>query len=375
MVKFGDTDLPVVQNIVRRKRRILDTQRIVGASVGAKRDGGGFGREYTIQGVLAGPNIEAKMLEIMALAGQAKKLDLEDYTTPTLCIMLTPRFRKQSEKPARYFYELPFVQIESVKQRWLWDSAIISEILSGYLRPELRTLSDSAIVTEILAWIGNYTAPLSDGPVISEVLAGYLRPEIRSLQDSPQVGEALSYETQLWAFRELFDSAVITEILSGFLLPETRTLTDSPTITELLNAFLRPEVRALSDYSVISEVLSGELIPLIQLEERWLYDYPEITEAPSGMLIYKTPVTANIVVKRRQSPSYSYQAQSATPLKEATSPSYAYTVIARVARVLRGDPPLPLGMYWFIDAISPSCECAYLAPTSPARVAKITVTS
>jgi len=375
LVKFGDADLPVVQNIVRKKRRIFDSQRIIGASVAAKRDGGGFGREYAIQGVLTGPNIEAKMLEIMALAGQAKKLDLEDYTTPTLCIMLTPRFRKQSEKPARYFYELPFVQIESVKQRWLWDSAIISEILSGYLRPELRALSDSAIVTEILAWIGNYTAPLSDGPVISEILAGYLRPEIRSLQDSPAISEALSYETELWAVRNLYDSMLPTEILAGCLLPETRTLTDTPTIGELPNGFLRPEVRTLSDYPIISEVLSGELIPLIQLEERWLYDYPQITEILSGMLIYKTPVNAYFArITRRVSPSYSYQAQSVTPFKEAISPSYAYTVIARAARVLRGDPPLPINPYWFIDAISPSYEYAALAPSSPVRVAKVTVT-
>jgi len=374
LVKFGDTDLPVVQNIVRRRRRILDTQRIVGASVGAKRDGGGFGREYKIQGVLAGPNIEAKMLEIMALSGQAKKLDLEDYTTPTLCIMLTPRFRKQSEKPARYFYELPFVQIESVKQRWLWDSAIISEILSGYLRPELRTLSDSAIVTEILAWIGNYTAPLSDGPVISEVLAGYLRPEIRSLQDSPQVGEALSYETELWAVRNLHDSMLPTEILNGFLLPETRTLTDTPTIGELLNGFLRPEIRALSDYPTTSEILSGELVPLIQLEERWLYDYPAITDILSGMLIYKTPVNAYLTPRRRQpSPSYSYQAQNAS-LKEASSPSYGYAA-SRVNRpILRPDPPVPLNVYWFLDAISPSYE--YVVPTQVyVRVCRVTVTS
>jgi len=334
LVKFGDADLPVVQNIVRKKRRIFDSQRIIGASVAAKRDGGGFGREYAIQGVLTGPNIEAKMLEIMALAGQAKKLDLEDYTTPTLCIMLTPRFRKQSEKPARYFYELPFVQIESVKQRWLWDSAIISEILSGYLRPE-----------------------------------------IRSLQDSPAISEALSYETELWAVRNLYDSMLPTEILAGCLLPETRTLTDTPTIGELPNGFLRPEVRTLSDYPIISEVLSGELIPLIQLEERWLYDYPQITEILSGMLIYKTPVNAYFArITRRVSPSYSYQAQSVTPFKEAISPSYAYTVIARAARVLRGDPPLPINPYWFIDAISPSYEYAALAPSSPVRVAKVTVT-
>jgi len=353
LVKFGDADLPVVQNIVRKKRRIFDSQRVVGASVAAKRDGGGFGREYTIQGVLTGPDIEAKMLEIMALAGQAKKLDLEDCTTPTLCIMLTPRFRKQSEKPSRYFYELPFVQIESVKQRWLWDSAIISEILSGYLQPELRTLSDSAIVTDILAWIGNYTAPLSDSPLISEILAGYLRPEIRSLQDSPAISEALSYETELWAVRNLYDSMLPTEILAGFLLPETRTLTE---------------------YPIISEVLSGDLVPLIQLEERWLYDYPAITEILSGMLIYKTPVNAYFTPRRRQSsPSYSYQAQSAS-LKEASSPSYGYAA-SRVNRpILRPDPPVPLNVYWFLDAISPSYECA--VPTRACvRVCRVAVTS
>jgi len=369
LVKFGDVDLPVVQNIVRRKRRILDTQRIVGASVGAKRDGGGFGREYTIQGVLTGPNIEAKMLEIMALAGQAKKLDLEDYTTPTLCIMLTPRFKRQSEKPARYFYELPFVQIESVKQRWLWDSAIISEILSGYLRPEIRTLADPAAITELLqGFLRPELRELSDSAPISELLK-WIANYATTLQDSPEISEVLSYETQLWGVRNLYDSVVITEILSGFLVPETRALADAPIISELLSGFLRPEIRALSDYLIISEVLSGELIPLIQEEVRWLYDAAVITEILSGMLIYKTPVTANIVVKRRQSPSYSYQAQSTTPFKEAVSPSYAYTVVTRIARVLRGDPPLPLGMYWFIDAISPSCE--YAVPSRIVRVCHV----
>jgi len=374
LVKFGDVDLPIVQNIVQKKRRIFDSQRIVGATVGAKRDGGGFGREFTIQGVLTGADIEAKMLEIMALAGQAKKLDLEDFTTPVLCIMLTPRFRKQSEKPKRYFYELPFVQIESAKQRWLWDSAIITEVLTYFIRPELRTLSDNPIITEVLqGFLRPELRELSDSALISEVLK-WIANYTATLQDSPEISEALSYETELWAVRNLYDSAAITEILAGFLLPETRILSDSPIISELLNGFLRPEVRALSDYPIISEVLSGELIPLILLEERWLYDYPVITEILSGMLIYKTPVTANIVVKRRQSPSYAYQAQSITPFKEAVSPSYGYAA-SRVNRpVLRPDPPYPMGIYWFIDAISPSCE--YAVPTRACvRVCRVTVTS
>jgi len=305
MVKFGDTELPHVQGIRRSKRRIFDTKTVVGATVAAKKNGGGFGREFTVNGMIWGSDIEAKMLEIMALAGQAKKLDFEDSTPPFLCLMLTPRFREIVEEPNMFFYEVPFVQIESVKQRWLWDSAIISEILSGFLRPEIRNLSDA--------------------PIIAELLAGYLRPEIRTLSDS----------------------SVITELLK-WIGNYTTTLQDSPVITEILS-YETGGYRELFDSAVISEILSG-------------------------MLIYKTPVTANIVVKRRQSPSYAYQAQSTTPFKEAVSPSYAYTVVTRIARVLRPDPPLPLGMYWFIDAISPSYEYAALAPSSPVRVAKVAVT-
>lgn len=166
MVKFGDVILPLIQHITRRKRRIFDSKTIVGRSIAAKRDAGSFGREFIIQGVLTGVDMEAKMLELMALAGQKRTLDFEDGSDALLCLMLNPRFVRESDKPSRYFYELTFSATEVLKKLSIVDHVGITELLVG-------------------AFLGEETRLLQDYPQISELLAGALMAHITAWLSKP----------------------------------------------------------------------------------------------------------------------------------------------------------------------------------------------
>ena len=154
MAKFGDYDLATVLRGTRKKRRFITEKFVPGRGFGVVKDRGGHAIEITVEGFCES---EAKQMELESLAdGVTRSLIVEGAVGETYAILVDPDFRRDGEKPNRFFYTLTFLQTSGLMTGILSDTPVISDVLS-YWMGVTRSLSDTPVITDALGGLLGYS--------------------------------------------------------------------------------------------------------------------------------------------------------------------------------------------------------------------------
>lgn len=154
--KYGDSILPDVDRITRRKVRHYLEKPVPGRSFGDVVDIGGKAVEIVVEGAIIGTESqqEQKREELEGRAdGQMRLLSIEPAYGEIYAIMVDPDFTRDSSKPGSMRYVLTFIQTSALTLRTLADIiSVPSEQLTGSLMGDRLIQETIAPASEVLSW-------------------------------------------------------------------------------------------------------------------------------------------------------------------------------------------------------------------------------